>query len=67
RNFWVDIEHSELGTTLTYPGNFVKASGTPCQFKCRAPLIGEHNRQILGEELGYSTEALMILKQNGVI
>lgn len=50
RGFWAELEHSELGTTITYPGSFAKMSLTPCGISRRAPLIGEHNREILGKE-----------------
>jgi benzylsuccinate CoA-transferase BbsF subunit len=46
RGFWVDLEHEELGTAISYPGAFAKLSETPCKMSRRAPLIGEHNNQI---------------------
>ena len=67
RNFWVNVEHPELGTTITYPGAFVNASETPPRIQRRAPLIGEHNYEIYEQELGMSREELVILKQTGVI
>ena len=67
RNFWIDIEHNELGATIRYPGAFVKASETPCVVKRRAPLIGEHNLEIYEGELGLSQDTISALKQAGVI
>ena len=67
RNFWIDIEHNELGGTVRYPGAFVKASETPCVVKRRAPLLGEHNLEIYEEELGLSQDIISHLKQSGVI
>jgi crotonobetainyl-CoA:carnitine CoA-transferase CaiB-like acyl-CoA transferase len=67
RNYWVNIEHSELGTTITYPGAFAKLSETPLTFKKRAPLIGEHNPEIYEQELGLSKSELAVLHQSGVI
>jgi benzylsuccinate CoA-transferase BbsE subunit len=67
RDFWVDVEHPELGTTITYPGPFVNASETPPVVSRRAPLIGEHNNEIYEQELGMSGEELLKLKQAGVI
>ena len=32
-----------------------------------APLLGEHNSEIFGAELGYSAEDLVSLRQLGVI
>jgi len=57
RNFWVKLEHPELGTTITYPGAFAHASEAPPRVWRRAPLIGEHNQEILDNELTYRGKA----------
>ena len=49
RDFWVDLDHPELGKTIRYPGPFARASETSVGVRRRAPLIGEHNAEILGE------------------
>jgi len=67
RKFWVDVVHPELGTTITYPGAFGLFSETPTRISRRAPLIGEHNKEIYQDELGISREQLILLKQAGVI
>ena len=67
RNFWVKVEHQELGTYLTYPGSFVKFSEAECGIKRRAPLIGEHNFEIYCQGLGFSQKELVDLKQYGAI
>ena len=67
RGFWVELEHPELGTSLTYPGPFAKTTEAPPQVTRRAPLIGEHNREIYTGELGYPEEKLQDLKQHGII
>jgi benzylsuccinate CoA-transferase BbsE subunit len=67
RDFWVDVDHPELGAKLTYPGSFVKFSESDCGIKFRAPLIGEHNEEIYGTELGLSKKELVALKQGRVI
>lgn len=66
REFWQQLEHPELNDTITYPGAFLKLSETFCGLRRRAPLIGEHNREIYAE-LGLSQQELLILKQAGVI
>ena len=66
RDFWVDIEHPELGGTITCPGSFIKLSEASCGVWRRAPLIGEHNEEIY-LELGLPREELSILKQSKVI
>ena len=67
RNFWVDVEHPELGGTIAYPGAWAIASEANLTIRRRAPLIGEHNQEIYGGKLGISQEELAILKQAGVI
>jgi crotonobetainyl-CoA:carnitine CoA-transferase CaiB-like acyl-CoA transferase len=54
REYWVEIEHPELGTTITYPGAFGRFSEAPPRISRRAPLIGEHNQEIYEKELGTS-------------
>ena len=63
RKFWFDLEHPELGTSITYPGSWIKSSEITPQIRCRAPLIGEHNQEILGEESGISRENPPMLEQ----
>ena len=67
RGYWVEVEHPELGTTITYPGAFAQASETPPRISRRAPLIGEHNQEIYEDELGISKEELLRLKQDKII
>ena len=67
REYWADLEHPELGTTITYPGPFAKLSETPIKITRRAPLIGEHNHEIYEEELGISSAEILKLKQAGII
>ena len=66
RNFWVEIEHAELNTKITYPREFVKSSEKVCATRFKAPLIGEHNEEIYGE-IGLSKQDLVALKQAGTI
>lgn len=67
RGFWVEMEHPELGETLTYCGDFAKLSQTPCSNRRRAPLIGEHNEEIYQKELGLSREKLISLREAGLL
>ena len=66
RNFWVEIEHPELGTNITYPREFIKSSEKVCATRFRAPLIGEHNEDVY-KEIGLSKQDLVVLKQAGII
>jgi crotonobetainyl-CoA:carnitine CoA-transferase CaiB-like acyl-CoA transferase len=67
RKYWVEVEHPELGRTITYPGSFIKTTEAPYRICCRAPLIGEHNEEIYIKELGLSKQELLTLKQMNVI
>ncbi|MFC1860932.1 CaiB/BaiF CoA transferase family protein [Chloroflexota bacterium] len=67
RDFWMPVEHEELGDTLTYPGPPLKLCNSPISYRRRAPRIGEHNSEVYLEELGFTTEDLMILKQASII
>jgi len=67
RQFWVDINHPELSTSIRYPGAFAKLSETPICIKRRAPLIGEHDFEIYQNELGLSSSELENLQRTGVI
>jgi len=66
RDYWVKIDHPELGDTLTYPGPCIRSSALPRRQPWRAPLIGEHNQEVF-RELGLSQNELTMLKQAGVI
>ncbi len=67
REFWVEVEHPELGATITYPGAFAQCSESSPEISRRAPLIGEHNQEIYEGELAISKERLITLKQANVI
>jgi crotonobetainyl-CoA:carnitine CoA-transferase CaiB-like acyl-CoA transferase len=67
RNFFVDVEHPELGKTFKYPGAPYRLAETPWKIKRRAPLIGEHNNEIYKKEMGFTSEQMATLKGQGVI
>lgn len=50
RGFWQTIEHPEVGDKITYPGAPFIAPDNPYRIRKRAPLIGEHNDEILRGE-----------------
>jgi len=49
RGFFVEVEHPELGRTVTYPGAPFKMGATPWRIARRAPLPGEHTEEVLRE------------------
>jgi crotonobetainyl-CoA:carnitine CoA-transferase CaiB-like acyl-CoA transferase len=64
REFFQEIDHPVAGK-FEYPGPLFRMTETPWR-KGRAPLLGEHNQEILGN-LGYSKDDLVKLRETGVI
>ena len=67
RGFFVEVEHSELGRSYTYPGTAAIYNGSPWSISRRAPLIGEHNTEVYCDDLGLSQQGLTVLVENGVV
>jgi len=67
RDFFVEVEHPELGVTLTYPGAPYRFAETPWRLRQRAPMIGEHNAEVYGKELGFTPRRMASLKKRGVV
>ena len=65
RDFFAGVEHPAAGR-LEYPTGPFKADAAPWQLE-PAPLLGQHNREILQERLGYSTDDLVRLREMDVI
>jgi crotonobetainyl-CoA:carnitine CoA-transferase CaiB-like acyl-CoA transferase len=53
REFWAEIDHPATGA-YRFPGELVKLSKTPITIRRRAPLLAEHNHEVLESELGFS-------------
>ena len=66
RGYWSQIDHPELNTSIPYPKQFVRSSENDIITRFRAPLIGEHNREIYGE-IGLSRQEIIALKEAGVL
>ena len=66
RAYWIQMEHPELGATISYPRQFVRSSECETGTRFKAPLIGEHNADVYGE-IGLSGKRLVALKEAGVI
>jgi CoA:oxalate CoA-transferase len=65
RDYFKEVDHPVVGR-LTYPGAPFRLSQTPWQAG-RAPLLGEHNEEILCGRLGYTGEQLDRFRDEGVI
>jgi crotonobetainyl-CoA:carnitine CoA-transferase CaiB-like acyl-CoA transferase len=48
RGFPVSVHHEEIGRAVTYPGAPWRFTQTPWRIARRAPLIGEHDAEVLG-------------------
>jgi benzylsuccinate CoA-transferase BbsE subunit len=67
RGFWLEVEHPELGRSFPYPGSAAIWSDSPISISRRAPLIGEHNEEVLCGELGLTRGELSILTEGGAV
>lgn len=67
RQYWVKVEHPELGAELTYCGPFARMSETPIVYRRRAPLVGEHNEEIYGEKSALCKQKPALTKQSGQV
>ncbi len=65
--FYVEVEHPELGRSFIYPGPAAIYNDSPWRISRRAPLIGEHNREVFCGELGLSLEELTRLVESGTV
>lgn len=66
RAYFVDIDHPEIGLA-GYPGAPYRFSETQWRIVRRAPLLGEHNEEILCGRLGYSRQDLDSMAAEGII
>ena len=66
RQLLIDVPDPILGTVKLVGPTF-KMSGSPEPVARAAPLLGEHNREILREMLGYSDQRVAELQAEGVL
>ena len=66
RGYWQEIDHPVTGK-LTYPGSPFIMPESPWAIRSPAPLLGQHNQEVLGDMLGYAKEDLVRLRQAEVI
>ena len=67
RDYWRTIDHNDGQSPVRYPGPFVRYSDHAIQYRRRAPLLGEHNVEVLVDELGIATAELEDLQAKGVV
>jgi CoA:oxalate CoA-transferase len=66
REMIVELTHPRLGK-LNIVGTPMKFSRTPCQIKNASPELGEHNKEILTDQLNFSEADIEDLKKDQVI
>lgn len=66
REFFVEVEHPTLGRHV-YARPPYKLTETPARTPRPAPLLGQHNEEIYGAELGLSRTDVAVLRADGVI
>ncbi|MCH8333257.1 CoA transferase, partial [Candidatus Sumerlaeota bacterium] len=64
--FWVELDHADIGRRR-FPGLPIHLGRTPATFRRAAPLLGEHNAEVLREILGLGAGEIKALKSAGVI
>ena len=65
-NAVIEQDHPAVGRRL-YPNVPFRLPQSPCRQSTRAPLLGEHTREICRDLLGMSEEETELLKREGVL
>jgi crotonobetainyl-CoA:carnitine CoA-transferase CaiB-like acyl-CoA transferase len=66
RGTFAEVEHPELGRSVTYPGAPYHFMATPWRIRRRAPLLGEDNLEVFGE-LGLSAADVTAYVEAGIM
>lgn len=66
RNFHVDFDHPATGTDIV-GGIAWRLDGTPGQLRRPAPLLGQHNGEVLGGLLGLSPDEIADLERREIV
>jgi len=66
RGFWAEVDHLEVGRRR-YPGLPIRLSATPPTYRRGAPCLGEHNREVLVEVLGFPPSRVDELERAGML
>jgi benzylsuccinate CoA-transferase BbsE subunit len=67
RDFWREVEHPEIGRTVTYPRGPWQSDDLQIEPRRRAPRLGEHTRAVLAGDLGLSDEQIDALVASEVV
>jgi crotonobetainyl-CoA:carnitine CoA-transferase CaiB-like acyl-CoA transferase len=66
RGLKIELPHA-LGGTVPQVASPIRLSGTPVEYRRAPPLLGEHTLEVLTGVLGLSAEAVMSLRESGVL
>lgn len=66
RGMFVEVEHPKAGS-VKVPNFPIKLSETPGEIVSAAPLLGQHNREILTGILAYTDDMVSELERTGII
>jgi crotonobetainyl-CoA:carnitine CoA-transferase CaiB-like acyl-CoA transferase len=66
RGMQLSLQHS-AGVQAPSLANPIRLSATPIRYERSAPLLGEHNQEVLGDRLGLAPSELAALQAKGVI
>ncbi|MDP6102671.1 MAG: CoA transferase [Dehalococcoidia bacterium] len=66
RDYWAEIDHPVIGK-IKVPGEVFRLPESPWSLRSPAPLLGQHNEDVLCGDLGYTRQDLVLLRQQGVI
>ncbi len=66
RGYYISVTHHEA-SKAEYPGGIARLSEGGYSMRRPAPLLGEHNNEVLSEVLGYSREEMASLRRWGII
>ena len=66
RGFFKEVTHPHAGA-LRYPGSPYRLPESPCRYIRPAPTLGQHNQEILCDELGIHVSLLPEMARAGVI
>ena len=66
RGYPTAVPHPELGRSFVHPGAPYRFEKSPWRISRRAPLLGEHADEVMGE-LGLDAEAVAKLRADGVL
>ncbi|UCG82685.1 MAG: CoA transferase [Dehalococcoidia bacterium] len=66
RDFFSGVDHPRAGK-LKYPTAPYRFSENPHYLNSPAPLLGQHNRDVYCDRLGYDSQDLIVWASNGVI